>query len=78
VVVLRVDNSVLYPRLESRGYSQKKIAENIECEIMQVVLDEARESYRAEVVMEMPSNTIQEMEENVAKIEAWRNQWTHA
>jgi adenylate kinase len=26
VVVLRTDNSILYPRLESRGYSQKKVS----------------------------------------------------
>lgn len=35
VVVLRADNSVLYPRLEKRGYDKKKIEENVEAEIMQ-------------------------------------------
>ena len=29
-----------------RGYSEKKVSENVECEIMQVVAEEARESYR--------------------------------
>ena len=29
-----------------RGYSGKKLDDNIECEIMQVILDEAKESYR--------------------------------
>ncbi len=29
-----------------RGYSEKKIKENVECEIMQVVLDEAKDSYK--------------------------------
>ena len=30
------DTQVLYDRLEERGYSQKKLQENMECEIMQV------------------------------------------
>lgn len=51
-----------------RGYSQRKVTENIECEIMQVVLEEARESYKPEIVIELPSNTIQDMEANVEKI----------
>ncbi len=40
------DNTVLYERLEKRGYAQKKISENVQCEIMQVIAEEARESYR--------------------------------
>ena len=29
-----------------RGYTQKKITENVECEIMQVIMQEAFDSYR--------------------------------
>lgn len=29
-----------------RGYPQKKITENVECEIMQVIADEAQEAYK--------------------------------
>ncbi|KAF8948314.1 hypothetical protein BGZ47_005616 [Haplosporangium gracile] len=65
VVVLRTDNGLLYPRLESRGYNAKKINENMECEIMQVVLEEARESYEEQIVIELESNSIEQMEENV-------------
>eukprot|EP00274_Cyanoptyche_gloeocystis_P008492 CAMPEP_0196662936 /NCGR_PEP_ID=MMETSP1086-20130531/50904_1 /TAXON_ID=77921 /ORGANISM="Cyanoptyche gloeocystis , Strain SAG4.97" /LENGTH=174 /DNA_ID=CAMNT_0041998569 /DNA_START=56 /DNA_END=580 /DNA_ORIENTATION=+ len=71
VVVLRTDNSLLYPRLEGRGYAQKKIQENIECEIMQVVLDQATESYREEIIWELSSNSVEEMERNVERIEEW-------
>ncbi|RKO91722.1 AAA domain-containing protein, partial [Blyttiomyces helicus] len=71
VVVLRATNEVLYPRLEKRGYSAKKIDENIEAEIMQVVLEEARESYRAEIVVELTSESVAEMEQNVQHIEEW-------
>lgn len=31
---------------ERRGYSQKKVSGNVECEIMHVIAEEARESYR--------------------------------
>ncbi len=59
----------------NRGYSQKKIAENIECEIMQVVLDEARESYKGDIIMELQSDTLEQMEQNSEKIETWVKQW---
>ncbi|ORX60880.1 P-loop containing nucleoside triphosphate hydrolase protein [Piromyces finnis] len=71
IVVLRTYNEILYPRLESRGYKQHKIEENVEAEIMQVVLEEARESYKPEIVIELMSNTVEEMESNVNRIEEW-------
>ncbi|CAI2164613.1 1704_t:CDS:2 [Funneliformis geosporum] len=71
VLVLRTDNTILYNRLEKRGYSQKKITENIDCEIFQVILEEARESYSNEIVVELQSNTIQDMESNASRIEQW-------
>ncbi len=46
MVVLTTDNSILYSRLEARGYPQAKISENVQCEIMNVVVEEARASYR--------------------------------
>ncbi len=46
MVVLTTDNAVLYGRLEARGYHQAKITENVQCEIMNVVVEEARASYR--------------------------------
>jgi len=96
VVVLRTDNTILYPRLEKRfllllllllnrwqrlkkkkkkkkkrGYSQKKIMENVECEIMQVLIEEARESYKEEIVKELQSDTIEQMQQNVSLICEW-------
>lgn len=38
---------------------------------MQVVLDEARESYAEEIVIELPSNDINEMESNVERVRQW-------
>ena len=54
-----------------RGYSQKKISENIECEIMQVLLDEAKESYKPEIVLELVSETVEQMAQNLDKLSEW-------
>merc|ERR1712086_465254 len=74
-VVLRTKNEVLYPRLEARGYSDKKIQENVECEIMEVVAEEARESYKQEIYVEFDSNTADEMELNADKLKEWIDNW---
>ncbi|EGZ12018.1 hypothetical protein PHYSODRAFT_336490 [Phytophthora sojae] len=76
VVVLRVDNTTLFDRLQKRGYSEKKVAENVECEIMEVVLQEARESYAPEIVQELPSRTVEDMESNIERILTWVQHWT--
>ncbi|OQR98449.1 adenylate kinase [Achlya hypogyna] len=75
VVVLRSDNTTLYDRLVGRGYSEKKVQENVECEIMQVVLEEAQSSYEPEIVQELSSVTIEDMESNVARVMAWAEHW---
>ena len=38
VFVLRTDNSLLYQRLEKRNYPERKIQENVQCEIFQTIL----------------------------------------
>ena len=65
VLVLRTKTDVLFDRLSARGYPEKKRSENMEAEIMQVILDEAREAYAKEIVHEVASNTIEDMENNV-------------
>ncbi|OBT65998.1 hypothetical protein VE03_03193 [Pseudogymnoascus sp. 23342-1-I1] len=76
VVVLRVDSTILYDRLKSRNYPELKLQENLDSEIMQVLLQEARDSYDEEIVVELTSNTSEEVDSNVARIEAWVAQWT--
>ncbi|WAR00216.1 KAD6-like protein [Mya arenaria] len=78
IFVLRTDNTVLYNRLEHRGYSGKKLEDNVQCEIFQTILEEARNGYKPELVHELPSNTPEEMEDNLDKIEAWIQQWKAA
>jgi len=75
VFVLRTDNKLLYDRLVKRGYSGKKLEDNMQCEIFQTLLDEAREAYAAEVVHELPSNTPDQVEENVERISQWIQAW---
>lgn len=71
VVVLQTDNSVLHERLTSRGYGGKKLEGNMECEIMQVLLEEARESYKEEIVMPLASNSIEDLDHNVERLRKW-------
>jgi adenylate kinase len=75
VLVLRTSTTILFDRLTKRGYSEKKRSENMECEIMQLLLDEAREAYATEIVQECPSNTIEDMENNTQRAIAWCKQW---
>ncbi|OBT83830.1 hypothetical protein VE02_05508 [Pseudogymnoascus sp. 03VT05] len=76
VVVLRVNSTILYDRLKLRNYPELKLQENLDSEIMEVLLQEARDSYDEEIVVELTSNTSEEVDSNVARIEAWVAQWT--
>lgn len=58
-----------------RKYPENKLQENIDSEIMDVLLQEARDSYDENIVVELTSNTTDEMESNVDRIEAWIKQW---
>jgi adenylate kinase len=42
---------------------------------MEVLLQEARDAYDSEIVIELESNTADEMEVNVGRIESWLHQW---
>lgn len=53
VYVVRCDTNVLFKRLEERGYNAKKIQNNVEFEIFQMSLDEAKSSYKPEIVFEV-------------------------
>lgn len=76
VIVVRCDNTLLYDRLTKRGYEGKKLEENIQAEIFQTILDEARESYREELVVELPSHTESDLESNMTRVKQWIEQWT--
>jgi adenylate kinase len=53
----------------------RKIQENNTSEIMQTVLDEARASYAEEIVVELRSESTEDLEANVSRICAWVDNW---
>ena len=65
VVLLRCNNTLLYDRLKERGYPEKKISENVECEIMEVTSEEVRNSYKENIIIELKSEVIEDMENNM-------------
>lgn len=71
VFVLRTDNTLLYDRLTERGYEGRKLQDNVQAEIFQTILDEARDSYPDEIVHELSSNSEDEMEKNVDHLVSW-------
>lgn len=75
VLVLRTNTENLFDRLTKRNYSEQKRSQNMDSEIMQVVLDEARESYPTEIIHEVNSNTVGDMEQTVERVKQWRAQW---
>ena len=58
-----------------RNYPLKKIQENNEAEIMEVVLDEARSSYPQEIVVELQSERTEDLDSNVQRIVQWIEAW---
>ena len=73
IFVLRTSNDELYRRLQRRNYSEGKLSENLECEIFQVILDEAREAFDEEPVeiIELENNSEQDQASNVEHILSW-------
>lgn len=66
--VLNSRTDILFDRLKSREYSQDKINENMECEIMKVILEEAVERFGANKTHELSSNTLEDIEDNIEVI----------
>lgn len=75
VVVLRCDNAILFDRLKARGYHDSKVEENLDAEIMGVVLQDATDSYEQEIVVELQSDSTEQMDANVDRIVSWVDLW---
>merc|ERR1712198_144235 len=75
VLVLRCNNTLLYDRLSTRGYTGAKLEDNMSAEIFQTILDEAKESYREEIVVELSSETEDQLETNCERVMQWITQW---
>ena len=55
--------------------AEKKLQENLDAEIMQVILEDAREGYSDEIVIELQSDNSDEIDNNVERIAAWTKNW---
>ncbi|PGG98923.1 hypothetical protein AJ80_09440 [Polytolypa hystricis UAMH7299] len=76
VVVIRCPStSILYDRLSSRGYDETKLQENLDAEIFEVLLEEARQAYDEEIVIELKSENDEDIESNCSRIAAWIDAW---
>lgn len=75
VYVVRCNTDILFKRLEHRGYNAKKIQNNVEYEIFQMALDEAKSSYKAHIVFEVNGETEQQLEDNVKKVGEFLNNY---
>ena len=73
--MLRTDSTKLYDRLKARHYPEQKLQENMDSEIMEVLLHEARESYSSDIVIELRSNDADDIEANSERIEIWIKDW---
>merc|ERR1712187_923170 len=73
VIVLRAETSVLYGRLEKRHYAEAKIKQNVEAEIFQTCLDEAREAFEESSVevLELQHNSRKELEDSLGTVRSF-------
>ncbi|KAJ5539176.1 Adenylate kinase isoenzyme [Penicillium frequentans] len=76
VVVLRCPSTAVhYDRLASRGYHEDKLQENLDAEIFGVLLEEAREAFDEEIVVELNSEEDGDVDSNCARVTQWVNNW---
>ena len=75
IVVLHCSQEKLYERLKNRNYSKKKLEENIQSELFQVCLNEAREAFDETIVSELINNTEEDLKKNVDYLLKWIDRW---
>mmetsp|Transcript_95320 Transcript_95320/g.132379 ORF Transcript_95320/g.132379 Transcript_95320/m.132379 type:complete len:174 (-) Transcript_95320:104-625(-) len=80
VVVLRADTSTLYDRLERRHYPESKVKQNVEAEIFQTCLDEAREAFEETelAIWELPHDTEEHMQEALERVQEFVQSYSPA
>ena len=58
-----------------RGYGEDKLQENLDSEIFEVLLEEARGAYDEEIVVELNSESADDIDTNCERIMAWIDAW---
>lgn len=75
IIVLRTPHTKLWDRLEKRGYELRKIQENNQAEIMGECWNEASQNFDPQIVVELISDSVDQIEENVGRILTWIENW---
>jgi broad-specificity NMP kinase len=58
-----------------RDYPEAKLQENLDAEIFGVLLEEAKEAFDEEIVVELKSETVEDVDENCERILQWIQTW---
>lgn len=58
-----------------RGYHEKKLEENLDAEIFGVLMEEAREAFDEEIVVELTSEQDSDVDSNCQRISQWVESW---
>lgn len=61
--------------LASRGYTGKKLEDNIQCEIFETLLEEAQSSYKEEIVTALQNDSQEQLQSNIETIVEWIERW---
>lgn len=77
LVVLTCSTETLYDRLDARGYSQAKLAHNVQAEIMGVVHEEAVNAYPNLNALQLANDSETQQESNVGLIKRHWLQLAH-
>ncbi|KAI5645032.1 AAA domain-containing protein [Phthorimaea operculella] len=75
VFVIRTNNTTLYDRLAERGYTGKKLEDNIQCEIFETLLEEAQSSYKPEIITQLQNDTQEQLHKNIDTLVEWIERW---
>ncbi|MEA4978252.1 MAG: adenylate kinase family protein [Methanomassiliicoccaceae archaeon] len=68
IIVIRCSPEVLAGRLEARGYSQEKVKENVQAEVLDVILCEADSADIPVYELDSTSHTVGELSDSVLEI----------
>lgn len=63
-MVLRATSTRIYDKLKARQYAEQEPRENLDSEIMQILLEEARKSYDEEIIVDLESKVLDDIESN--------------
>ncbi|XP_039484467.1 adenylate kinase isoenzyme 6 homolog [Drosophila santomea] len=75
VFVVTCPNTTLYDRLKDRNYNEKKLTSNIQCEIFGTILEEARDSYKSDIVFELKGETKADAHISLKTVKNWYRMW---